>query len=161
MAANALAAVRARSEGLRQLRAVVQSSVRGPSYDFWVGPATRLALEFGDLDLADAAIAGPFGDNRVAAVSRRSAAAMIAESRGCLRRCRCRVPGGGGRTGLVSVFEAASAFLGAGRCLVGAGRPGDAATALASAREIFTLLGAGPSLATVAALEGSIADAVR
>ena len=51
-------------------------------------------------------------------------------------------------------FETASAYLGAARCLIAEGRDAEAREPLAIARELFEGLGAAPSLAEVAALEG-------
>ena len=154
MAATIIAETGERSEALRLLHAVLATPVRGPNYDSWAGPATRVAIAIGDVDLADALLAGLDGTSRAAVLGRRWSTAMIAEARGEHERATPDYLAAAAEwKALDAPFECASAYLGAARCLVALGRPAEAGAPLADARSAFERLGAAPSLALVDALE--------
>ena len=147
------------TEGIRLLRAVLATPVLGPNLDFWGGAAARLAIALGDLELADAVLSALDGSGAIADLSRRSASAMIAEGRSdCDGAASEYLDVAGEWMALETPFEAALAYLGAARCLIALERDAEARAPIESARELFTNLGAAPSLAAIAALSHTEPD---
>ncbi len=157
-AAAVLRAVGNEREGLRMLRTVVEDPNAGPSLELCLAATTRLAVALGDLELADAAVAGRIGNHRVLAVNLRAARAAIAEARGDHRRAAAEYAGVAEEWLSVDTpFEAGLASLGAARCLAVTGDIAGATAALAAARPAFEALGAQPALDEVGALEAVLA----
>ena len=113
----------------------------------------RTALALGEVDLAetvvrDFTLAIPFGRHALAA-----SRAAIAEAGGALDEAIVRyIEVAEQWEGFGVVPELAFALLGHGRALLKAGRPDAAGPSLARARDIFTTLRAGPSLAEIESL---------
>ena len=122
-------------------------------YIFLLPAMVRTALAIGDAAIAERLVGGlqprtPFAEYALVA-----ATAALAETRGDLQAAALTYADAAGRWERFGVVpEQAFALLGEGRCLVGLGRPAEAAPVLREAREIFDSLGAAPSLTATDAL---------
>jgi class 3 adenylate cyclase/tetratricopeptide (TPR) repeat protein len=163
-AAVALAATGRSDEAARLLEWVVTMPQRGVTYEAHIAPATRLALQLGRLDLADAAIDRTDASShlQVTRAGVQVATAMIAEARGDIGAA-----GAGYRTAVKTwrdlgcVVEAGFADLGAGRCLASLGDIAGATERFAVARATFEQVGAGAWLDAVRSAEASVGIAGR
>jgi hypothetical protein len=113
----------------------------------------RTALAVGERELAERLVNGlepryPYAEHALVA-----AHALLLEDRGELHAAADAYREAAGRWERFGVVtELGCALLGSGRCVVGLGRPTEAAHLLHRAREIFERLGAEPALAEVDAL---------
>jgi class 3 adenylate cyclase/tetratricopeptide (TPR) repeat protein len=107
--------------------------------------AVRLLVRAGDVGRAERFMDRPAGAVIQAIHGGKTARAIIAEGRGLLAEALetfREAKAGWASVGFVP--ERGHCLLGAGRCLVGLGRPGEASGPLREAREIFAALGAQP-----------------
>ena len=158
--AAVLAASGAPAESLRVLRTILDGPVRRENYELLLPAMTRLALALDEQDIAAGIAAGVEPRYPVVELGLATAAALVAEARGDHARAAAGYLSAAPRWLAHEIpFEAAAAFLGAGRSLMAADGRVEASEALASARELFTDLGAAPSLADLSALaaEGTTA----
>ena len=113
----------------------------------------RTALQIGDTELALQLAGGvapryPYAEHALVAAN-----AALAEANGDLSAAAATYADAADRwEGLGVLPEQGTSLLGEGRCLVGLGRPTDAAPVLHRAREIFERLRAAPALAETDAL---------
>ncbi len=137
--AGAVAAIR---EALAMMRE--RPGLRGWLLD----DSARICLAAGDEERLAELLEGytPYLTRNIASVA--SARAALAEVRGDIGTAFDLYTEATSRWEVFPhVFEHAHALLGAGRCSLALGRPGEAAGLLAAARELFSSLGAVPSVA--------------
>lgn len=115
--------------------------------------AVRLLVALGELDRAAELTAGSETPGLRMQISSATAEAILAEARGETEKALQgyeQVAADWADYGYV--LENALALYGAGRCLAGLGRPGEAANRLTDARALFKELGATPNIAEIDAL---------